>query len=216
MADARTLPSDEGLLSYVCRIATRRDGVITVGQLLSAKTCPCVGCVPKLVALHLWTRTSGHFFNHMDLCFAARLFRSSVGGGSPAFPCGRSKIIFMLYQKEGYTTPSTLGCRRPTGRPPLSSPQETCCMQVAVCIESICTIQTLSAHSVHSWVGFCILHRHCAFCTTLFLASPTYIGRVFAFCTCILHRYSVRSLLAVGEFLHSAFCILHPARLSQL
>ena len=28
-----------------------------------------------------------------------------------------------LYQKEGYTTPSTLGCRRPTGRPPLPSPQ---------------------------------------------------------------------------------------------
>ena len=89
-------------------------------------------------------------------------------------------------------------------------------MQVAVCIESICTIQTLSAHTVHSWEGFCILHLHCAFCTTLFLASPTYIGRVFAFCTCILHRYSVRSLLAVGEFLHSALCILHPARLSQL
>merc|ERR1712086_398971 len=77
---------------------------------------------------------------------------------------------------------------------------ETCSMQHAVCIESICTIQTLSAHTVHSWVGFCILHLHCAFCTTLFLASPTYSGRVFAFCTCILHRYSVRSLLAVGEF----------------
>ena len=30
---------------------------------------------------------------------------------------------FLLYQKEGYTTPSTLGCRRPTGRPPLPSPQ---------------------------------------------------------------------------------------------
>ena len=89
-------------------------------------------------------------------------------------------------------------------------------MQHAVCIESICTIQTLSAHTVHSWVGLCIPHLHCAFGTTLFLASPTYIGRVFAFCTCILHRYSVRSLLAVGEFLHSAFCILHPARLSPL
>ena len=97
----------------------------------------------------------------------------------------------------------------------LTSSRETCSMQVAVCIESICTIQTLSAHTVHSWVGFCIPHLHCAFRTTLFLASPTYIGRVFAFCTCILHRYSVRSLLAVGEFLHSAFCILHPARLSQ-
>ena len=82
-------------------------------------------------------------------------------------------------------------------------------MQVAVCIESICTIQTLSAHSVHSWVGFCILHRHCAFCTTLFLASPTYIGRVFAFCTCILHRYSVRSLWVSICILHSASCILH-------
>ena len=93
---------------------------------------------------------------------------------------------------------------------------ETCCIQHTVCIESICTIQTLSAHTVYSWVGFCIPHLHCAFRTTLFLASPTYIGRVFAFCTCILHRYSVRSLLAVGEFLHSAFCILHPARLSQL
>ena len=95
---------------------------------------------------------------------------------------------------------------------------ETCSMQVAVCIESICTIQTLSAHTVHSWVGFCIPHLHCAFRTTLFLASPTYIGRVFAFCTCILHRtlFALSSLLAVGEFLHSALCILHPARLSQL
>ena len=26
------------------------------------------------------------------------------------------------YQKEGYTRPSTLGRRRPTGRPPLPSP----------------------------------------------------------------------------------------------
>ena len=41
------------------------------------------------------------------------------------------------------------------------------------------------------WASFCILHLHPAL-------------------------YSIRSLLAVGEFLHSASCILHPARLSQL
>ena len=93
---------------------------------------------------------------------------------------------------------------------------ETCSMQVAVCIESICTIQTLSAHTVHSWVGLCIPHLHCAFRTTLFLASPTYIGRVFAFCTCILHCPGTLSALsmAVGEFLHSAF--LHPASCTSL
>ena len=79
-------------------------------------------------------------------------------------------------------------------------------MQHTVCIESICTIQTLSAHTVHSWVGLCIPHLHCAFRTTLFLASPTYIGRVFAFCTCILHR----TLFALS-WLWVSFCILHPA-----
>ena len=90
---------------------------------------------------------------------------------------------------------------------------ETCSMQVAVYIEreSICTIQTLSAHTVHSWVGFCIPHLHCAFRTTLFLASPTYIGRVFAFCTCILHRtlFALSWLWVSFCILHSASCILH-------
>ena len=44
-------------------------------------------------------------------------------------------------------------------------------MQHAVCIESICTIQTLSAHTVHSWVGLCIPHLQLwgAFC---FLGPP--------------------------------------------
>ena len=87
-------------------------------------------------------------------------------------------------------------------------------MQVAVCIESICTIQTLSAHTVHSWVGFCIPHLHCAcFRATLILASPTYIGRVFAFCTCILHR----TLFALSWLWVSfAFSILHPASCTSL
>ena len=58
------------------------------------------------------------------------------------------------------------------------SPSETCCMQHAVCIESICTIQTLSAHTVHSWVGFCIPHLHCAFRTTL--AAPSGPGKAAA------------------------------------
>ena len=47
-------------------------------------------------------------------------------------------------------------------RPTRYTTSETCCMQHTVCIESICTIQTLSAHTVHSWVGFCIPHLHCA------------------------------------------------------
>ena len=103
-------------------------------------------------------------------------------------------------------------------------------MQFAVCIESICTIQTDSAHTVHSWVGFCILHLHCAFCTTLFWpllpilgeflhSAPTScIGTLSAlswlwvsFAFRILHPASCTSLTAValGPLLHSAFCILH-------
>ena len=86
---------------------------------------------------------------------------------------------------------------------------ETCSMQVAVCIESICTIQTLSAHTV------------------------LFLGWDYAFRTCIVHsvRLFFWPLLPIlGEFLHSApascivlyslsphswlwvsFCILHYA-----
>ena len=107
-------------------------------------------------------------------------------------------------------------------------------MQFAVCIESICTIQTDSAHRVHSWVGFCILHLHCAFCTTLFWpllpilgeflhSAPTScIGTLSALswlcvCFCILHPASCMpsctslTAVALGPLLHSAscICILH-------
>ena len=112
-------------------------------------------------------------------------------------------------------------------------------MQFAVCIESICTIQTDSAHTVHSWVGFCILHLHCAFCTTLFWpllpilgeflhSAPTScIGTLSAlswlwvsFAFRILHPASCTSLTAValGPLLHSAFCIciLHRVQFTAL
>ena len=41
----------------------------------------------------------------------------------PRAPRNPTLVDFKLYHEEGYMTPSTLGCRRPTGRPPLPSPQ---------------------------------------------------------------------------------------------
>ena len=51
-----------------------------------------------------WTGLHG---THGVLRGSSRVWQSVLGG-----------LSFLLYQKEGYTTPSTLGCRRPTGRPP--------------------------------------------------------------------------------------------------
>ena len=97
----------------------------------------------------------------------------------------------------------------PQGR---SAPcNETCSMQVAVCIESICTIpDPLCTHSallggiLHSAPALCIP------CDSFFGLSYLYWA---SFCILHLHlaSYSVRSLLAVGEFciLHPASCILH-------
>ena len=84
-------------------------------------------------------------------------------------------------------------------------------MQFAVCIESICTIQTDSAHTVHSWVGFCILHLHCAFCTTLFWPLLPILGEFLhsAPASCI-GTLSALSWLWVSFCIpHSASCILH-------
>ena len=56
----------------------------------------------------------------------------------------------LLYQKEGYTTPSTLGCRRPTGRPPLPSPTCTCaCACTCTCCE-----ETHTCRGGHSCTPF--------------------------------------------------------------
>ena len=84
-------------------------------------------------------------------------------------------------------------------------------MQHTVCIESICTIQTLSAHTVHSWVGLCIPHLHCAFRTTLFLAPPTYLGEFLhsAPASCIGTLSFLSWLWVSFCILHSASCILH-------
>ena len=85
-------------------------------------------------------------------------------------------------------------------------------MQFAVCIESICTIQTDSAHTVHSWVGFCIPHLHCAFRTTLFFWPLLPILGEFlhsAPASCI-GTLSALSWLWVSFCIpHSASCILH-------
>ena len=67
-----------------------------------------------------------------------------------------------------------------------SRQQEACSMQHTVCIESICTIQTLSAHTVHSWVGFCIPHLHCAFQCRI---SPSMQRQTHA--VCVLHATRV-------------------------
>ena len=42
--------------------------------------------------------------------------------GAPRPKNPTAHTLLLLYQKEGYTRPSTLGRRRPTGRPPLPSP----------------------------------------------------------------------------------------------
>ena len=62
---------------------------------------------------------------------------------------------------------------------------ETCSMQHTVCIESICTIQTLSAHTVHSWVGFCIPHLQNQAQSCELHPTDKLFGSDFA--SCILH-----------------------------
>ena len=45
--------------------------------------------------------------------------------GAPSLatgPADRVRSLSFIYTKEGHTRPSTLGCRRPTGRPPLPCP----------------------------------------------------------------------------------------------